>query len=136
MTMKEKLINAINEKKARSAWANGVQLYAVEMVEGLDEPERARLDTIAATSCLYWFPLEKLVLNGAKNWKEYAIAGGGLVFYPDIAERLCTPSELKRNGCGSKAPNSRESWYDVEARALTQAFSLIFRCFKEVACNA
>lgn len=136
MTMKEKLINAINEKKARSVWNNGVMLYAVDMVEGLDEPEQAKLDTIAATSCLYWDPLKRLFLNGAENWKEYAITGGGLVFYSDIAERLCTPSELKRNDYGNRAPNSRESWYDVEARALTQAFSLIFRCFKEVIRNA
>lgn len=136
MTMKEKLIATINEKKARSAWDKGVMLYALDMVEGLDAPEVAKLDIIAKTPCLYYEPLKKLFLNGAKNWKEYSGTGGGLVYYSDIAGRLCTPSELKRNDYGSKAPNSHESWYDVEARALAQAFNLIFRCFKEVANNA
>jgi hypothetical protein len=43
----------------------------------------------------------------------------------DIAERLCTPSELKKTRHGDRKPNSREEWLDVQARALYQASNRI-----------
>lgn len=44
-----------------------------------------------------------------------------LIYDGDIAERLCTPSEYKRKRGGDFQPNSRETWLDVQARALYQA---------------
>lgn len=61
------------------------------------------------------------MMNGAKNWKEYSYGGCALIYDKDIAETLCTPSELKRKRGGELQPNSTETWLDVQARALYQA---------------
>ena len=75
--------------------------------------------------------LKKEVLNGAANWREYSYGGCALIYDADIAERLCSPSEYKRTREGQRAPNSRETWLDVQARALGQAASLIATVAKE-----
>lgn len=64
-------------------------------------------------------------LHGAKNWKHYSFGGCALVGNWEIAERLCTPSELKKTHNGERRPNSREEWLDVQARALCQAWDII-----------
>lgn len=43
----------------------------------------------------------------------------------ELNARVCTPSELKRTDGGMNAPNSRETWLDVQARALYQACNRI-----------
>lgn len=48
-----------------------------------------------------------------------------LCYDADIAARVCTPSELKRKHGGAYEPNSRETWLDVQARALYQACNRI-----------
>lgn len=63
--------------------------------------------------------------NGADSWGQYSRDGSALVYDDDIAERLCTPSELKRKHGGKLAPNKRETWLDVQSRALFQAAELI-----------
>lgn len=55
---------------------------------------------------------------------------GVVVLFCDIAELLCSPSELKRKKYGERRPNSREEWLDVQARALAQAAACIRSCFK------
>lgn len=52
--------------------------------------------------------------------------------HPDIAARVCTPSELKRTHNGERYPNSREIWLDVQACALSQAARLVCKAVKEV----
>lgn len=113
---KVELINAINVSKARSAWARGVKEYAKYLVE---EIYSNNTDIVKADMSIY--------LSGAKNWKEYSygVHGCSLVYSYDIAERLCTPSELKKTNYGCKLPNSTENWLDVQARALFQAHRLI-----------
>ena len=66
--------------------------------------------------------LKKIALNGAKDWSAYSWGGSSLIYDGDIAERLCTPSELKRTRNGERNPNGRESWLDCQARTLCQAF--------------
>ena len=61
------------------------------------------------------------MLNGAQNWSEYSWGGSALICNGDIAERLCTPSELKKTRNGERRPNSREEWLDTQARALYKA---------------
>ena len=63
----------------KSAWQKGIEKYAEEMTN--DNPH--------ATT-------EKDPLNGAKDWHGWAYCGCGLIYDADIAERLCTPSELRR----------------------------------------
>ena len=113
---KQKLLEAVAaQKHGRSAWARGVQAYAAELVEGLDD---------SADLCNEWM-LQKALLNGASNWRHYSEGGAALCYDADIAERLCPPSELKRTKWGMRAPNGRENWLEVQARALWQAHKVI-----------
>ena len=99
--------------KCNSAWGKGVKEQALELVEKA-EVELTRENALIE------------LLNGADNWHEYSWGGCAYVFDGDIAERYCTPTELKRTNNGAKDPNSRESWLDLQARALSQSYKLIY----------
>ena len=105
---------------ARSAWRKGVRSYALEMVFSAEGPPLAGV-----------VDLKKELLNGARNWKEYSEGACSLIYDADIAERLCSPSEYARTREGQRAPNSRETWLDCQARALGQAATLITAVAKE-----
>lgn len=105
----------------RSAWGRGVKLYACELLGSLAE-------------CVEWArkngepsPLESretvraALLNGAEDWSQYSWGGCSLIYSGDIAERLCSHSELKRKRGGELPPNAAEDWLDVQARALRRA---------------
>lgn len=109
------IIEAIAGIKSRSAWARGVAEYAGEIAEALDPDEDYSSPAF----------LEKELLNGALSWAEYSRGGCSLIYDADIAERLCTPSELKRCKGGRRAPNREEGWLDVQTRALYQAAELV-----------
>lgn len=114
----------IENKPARSAWARGVKAYALELLDNLAELTADQLaDPTAVRAAL---------LNGAEDWQEYSGGGCSLIYSGDIAERLCTPSELKRAHNGERRPNSRETWLDVQARALFQAARLDCEAIGEV----
>lgn len=108
---------AIEAAPARSAWSKGVKTYALELLEDLP----ANVNYGSAES------LTADLLNGARDWNQYSWGGCSLIYNEDIAERLCTPSELKRTRHGELSPNSREQWLDVQARALYQAARNILR---------
>ena len=97
----------------QSAWQKGVELYAQELEEFLTENNLE--------------PTEANMLKGAQNWKEYSYGGSSLIYDSDIAERLCNPSELKKKDGGRLQPSSRETWLDVQARALYQAARKVIR---------
>jgi hypothetical protein len=124
MTINE-LKQAIEAEPARSAWDKGRKVYALELLEKLDEAiqggyfDPANMADRAA--------LKEQMLNGAKDWSEYSWGGSALIYDGDIAERLCSPSEYKRSREGERRPNSREEWLDVQARALQQAANMIMR---------
>jgi len=99
-------------KHPRSAWGRGVEIYAQELIESLERPYS-----------------KAALLNGAENWRAYSYGGSALIYDADIAERLCSPSELKRKKGGELPPNSRETWLDVQARALSQAARLVDKVF-------
>ena len=117
---KIELIKAIKESKARSAWAKGVKLYALNLVE---KSYQNATDIVKVNMAVY--------LNGAETWKEYSYGGCALIYDYDIAERLCTPSELKKTDFGRKQPNGSVTWLDVQARALYQAHRLITELIKK-----
>lgn len=111
MTRKE-LLNKLNERTDRSAWDKAVTLYAYELVESLEVEELPE----------DFAEFKALMLNGADDWSQYSWGGYSLIYDCDIAERTCTPSELKKTKGGERRPNSREEWLDVQSRALSQAF--------------
>lgn len=110
----------LNARHDRSAWDKAVTLYALDLLEdvqeGADNMERLPLDGAE---------LERWALNGASCWEQYSNGGCSLCCNADIAARVCTPSELKRTDNGMNNPNSRETWLDVQARALYQACNRI-----------
>ena len=125
MTNIEKLYQSIESEKQRSAWNKGVTQYALEMVEQLGEQINGgyfeELDLTESKK------VRAALLNGAADWSQYSWGGSALIYNGDIAERLCSPSELKKTRNGERRPNSREEWLDVQARALFQAANRVCR---------
>lgn len=99
-----------------SKWQQGVEIYTQELKEFLQE------NNLTAT--------KENLLNGARDWSEYSYGGSSLIYNDDIAERLATPSEIKkctRVDGSLRNPNSSETWLDVQARALHQAALEVLR---------
>lgn len=108
--MKNDIITAIQSTPARSAWQRGVKAYALELLECLE---------VAVTN--------ENLLNGAADWTKYSFGGASLIYNWEIAERLCSPSELRRIKIGELTPSGTETWLDCQGRALYQASSMILR---------
>lgn len=108
---KTNIIKELESRKDRSAWDKGVTVYALELLDAL-EAEEVTKDTL---------------LNGATGWDQYSWGGSSLIYDGDIAERLCTPSELKKTRNDERKPNATEEWLDVQARALFQACNRIMK---------
>lgn len=119
---------SVKRTTARSAWMKGVLEYADELLYSLEEDINCgwfSTENLSDSALL-----ERQMLNGARDWNQYSwgsTAGGGssLIYNGDIADRLCTASELKKTRNGERKPNAREDWPDVQARALFQAARLI-----------
>ena len=120
----------IESQKTRSAWNKGVSEYAFELLESLDEAISggyfAEEDLRSSSMIRY------ALLNGASDWGQYSWGGCSLIYNEDIAERLCTPSELKKTRYGEWRPNRNEEWLDVQARALNRAANRICRHARKV----
>ena len=104
----------------RSAWSKAVHVYAVEMIESLDASADLGNETL----------LKKALLNGAADWHQYSEGGCALIYHADIAERICSPSELTRCNGGERQPNGWETWIECQARALCQAEALVRRAYR------
>ena len=126
----KKLKKRVEAYKAASAWGRGVKAYASDLLDHLEEGIEGNWFNDA--DILSPNLLEKELLNGAADWFEYSEAGNALIYDKDIAERLCTPSELKQKQGGRLQPNSRETWIELQARALYQAAGLIMRSAKHI----
>ena len=122
MTLKE-LTAAVEATKTRSAWSKGVKTYALELLESIEEAISGGY--FAEEDLTSPKLLEKALLNGASDWKQYSWGGCSLIYNSTIALRLCTYSELVKTKDGTKKPNPYEEWLDVQARALYQASALI-----------
>lgn len=123
----DKVAEELEAQKDRSAWGKGVNAYALELLEELRE--RAAYEgrnPEPGKECREW------MLNGAQDWNQYSWGGSSLIYDSDIAERLCTPSELKKTRNGKRRPNSREEWLDTQARALTQACNRVARLYLSI----
>ncbi len=114
--MKPEFQAIIDSMPTRSAWARGVKDYAADLLDTCDQEG--------------YEPTKENMLNGAQDWNQWAYGGCGLVYDSDIADRMCSPSEFKRVKGGDNQPNSRETWLDVEARAVHQACCYILRAVK------
>lgn len=126
MTIKQ-IIEAIEAIKTRSAWDRAVSQYAIDILANADFAEDEEFFGSPAD--------HKKLLNGAYHWNHYSYSGCALCYNWHIAQRVCSPSELKRvthkDGSLRQRANSQENWLDVQGRALYQAEQLILRIVKE-----
>jgi len=123
----EEIRNQITATKTHGAWAAGVKLYALDILDTIEErsdyeghePENLE-------------ELKEYALNGAKDyrhpqslykaWNVASWGGSYLIYDGEICRRLCNATEQKKTDHGNKQPNAREQWLDTQARALYQAF--------------
>lgn len=120
--------NEVNNTKTRSAWSRGVKAYALEMLERFEEWRKWNEENGESVPELD----ERTALNGAQDWSAWAYGGCGLVYDAYIAERLCTPSELRKLGGGARVPAGAGTWCDIEARAARQAWRMIVEAVRRV----
>ena len=102
-------------------------MYAFELLDNLEESREYN------NADIHINPLDDIkseMLNGASDWDQFSWGGCSLIYDSEIAERLCTPSELKKTRNGERRPNANEDWLDTQARALSQAYHLIKRIVK------
>lgn len=104
-----------HQPKRASAWHRGVIAEAMDMLDNAE----GWGDTLPTTG------VRQYLLNGAESASQYAYGGCSLIYDADIAERYCTPSELRRTRGGELNPSSDETWLDVEARGVEGAMSTI-----------
>lgn len=114
----------------RSAWEKGLKAYADLLLYQLSEfVEWEGAETITPEN------LEKILLNGARDWREFSYGECALIRDFEIAETLCSPAALKRytrkDGSLRDKPNARETWLDCQARALFQTSRLLVEILKE-----
>ena len=100
-----------------SAYKRGVQKYAVELLDNLEEMARIYKRLPKDEN-----ELESWLLKGARNWENYSYRGYSLKSSRQIAERLCTPSEFKRKDGGRIAPSRHDNWFNEQAKALCYAY--------------
>ena len=121
--LKEILIKKIEleYKYARSCWRRGVIDTALDLIDDIDGEDL--LNIVLSTTLR---EQREILLNGAEDEKQYSYYGNMLCYDQDIAERFCTPSELKKKKGGTLPPNKNRTWRDVQARAICQAMCVIF----------
>lgn len=126
VSLSDELCKEIEKNNGKSAWMRGVILYAYELTESLGEYKREP-ESVQ--------DLREMLLNGANDWLQYSYGGCSLIYDEDIAERLCSPSEIRRctNSHGLRQnANANESWLDVQARALRQAANMVVRAARKI----
>lgn len=116
------VIAVLKSRKDRSRWSKATTEDAIALISSTGMEE---LPTD-------FDELKSLLLNGAGSWDAYSRGGCALVYNGDIAERYCTPSELKKCDGGNRRPNRFEEWLDVQTRALYQAFYKARSAVREV----
>jgi hypothetical protein len=119
MNTLETLRGRINSFSCRSAWSRGVRDYALLILENLE--------SLDPDDFFSWSIVERALLNGAGDWREYSEGGCALIYDSDIAAALCSPSELRRTDNGRRMPSRSENWIDVQTRALHQAAAMVRR---------
>lgn len=121
------LLQKVESIKVRGAWNNGVKEYAIYLLsDSLADSDYTEINNLEE--------LKAVILNGSSDWRQFSYGGLGFVYDEAICRTLCSPSEYRKlhyKEGGVKQPNKRETWCDVEARALFQAWEMIKRTYNE-----
>lgn len=123
--------NEVMNNKTRSAWDKGVKAYALDILANFEEWQK--FNESEGLECPELD--ERTALNGASDWDAWSYGGCGLVYDSVIAERLCTPSEIRKlqyKTGAMKQPAPCTNWLDIEARAARQAWRMIAEAVRVV----
>lgn len=112
-------------RKNASAWTKGVLDYACYLVDTLEDEYIFNFKYPISLLDEEIKELKKKLLNGADSWHDYSYWGNAYIYDTDIASALCAPYEYIKTNKGQKQPNKKETWLDVQARALYQAWLMI-----------
>lgn len=126
------ILSKVSQKvcTGRSAWNRGVALYAMDLVKDMIEENETGFLKLVDGKVKGGYTVS--ILNQHFDmWVSFSRGGLSLIYNQDIAERLCTPSELKKTHNGDYKPNRRESWLEVQGRALYQAAALVRKAIRE-----
>ena len=120
--LKEILIKKIEleYEYARSHWRRGVIDTALDLIDDIDGEDLLKVFLPSTRR-----ERREILLGEYQDEKKYSYDGNMLCYDTQIAKRYCTPSELKKKKGGILKPNKKESWLDVQARAIYQAIVLI-----------
>ena len=110
------LSNNVLATPAHSTWERGCVQLAMKILINVSD----NLSMIHSLDKLRLYSL-----GGANDWVEYSYSGRGLRNECEICKMLCSPSIAERKKCGVLKPNKAETWWDVQARALEQAWEYI-----------
>ena len=117
----------------KSTWERGVKSYALEMLENVEDTT-APACTLTLGQLINHVGYNSVKIGMFANQynacQEVSWGGNFEIYNGDIAERLASPTEIKkctRKDGSLRNPNSRESWLDVQTRAIWQAIMLIQR---------
>lgn len=124
-----RIADIIEALPARSAWSRAKKEYAAELLSNLRGAAAYAAETGTPSPLTDHEAVRAALLNGARDWSEYSWSGCALIYDGDIAARVCTPSELRRTHGGQRDPNPRETWLDVQARALYQAGAVVLAAY-------
>lgn len=114
--VKSAIVAKIVDTPAHSAWDKGVKKFAVDLFKYI----AADRDVVG----IFCISAED-VPGYDGDWWEFSFHGNRLVHDSDIAETLCTPSELKRKKGGALPPKRGRTWRDVQVQALEEAWCLV-----------
>ena len=115
----------VEEIPNTSAYKRGIKKYTDELLDNLEEMAR-RYERLPKDE----YELKEWLLKGAISWEDYSYRGYSLKYNRQIAERLCTPSEFRKKDGGRLAPNRRDTWLDVQTKALIDAYCRIWWKFR------
>lgn len=105
-------------KLRKSAWNNGIKAYMHDFIDY----DMAQFEKLIQSRNFADF--EKILLNGADNWKHHSWSGCSLCYNYDILTRLCPASIIKKyENCS--IVNGVEL-LDIQARALKQACKKLY----------
>lgn len=104
----------------KSQWTKAKEALKEMILDNIEEFEKDIKD---------YKTLKIAVLNGAENFKEASYNGNFLIYNYDLAKLFCTPKQLEKLEARKQFPQGigGESWLDIQARAIVQAFREIAR---------
>lgn len=97
------IIKRLQERRYVGKFNGAITTYAIEMLEDIDY-----IEELNKINC------QKLMLNGAENAYKYSESGMSLIYDEDIAQRLATPSQIKKF-------KRYTNWIQMQGRAIELA---------------